>query len=528
MKPWRNAAISGVLAACLLAGCGQTAPSQPQQPDAANETTTLDWYVNFSWFNTGWGESDVSRLITEKTKVEVNFMAPMGSEREKLDALIAQGNLPDILTLGWWEPQVQQLMDEKYAYPLNQLAAQYAPDFFDVAGEGQLRWYTQEDGNIYCYPNCSISPQDHAEGVALASNQTFLVRKDIYEALGSPDMTTPEGFSNAIRLAAQKFPEIDGEPLIPFGAHEFNAYGCDSFGGMLLNFLAVPFEKDGKMYDRTSDPEYLVWLKAFRQLFQEGYLSPDLFIDKRAQMAEKIKRGQYFCMLYQYSDMADEQKYLWSNDPDKIYIAVDGPKNSRQDPHRLPGVGINGWTVTFISKNCSDPEKAIQLLTYMMTEECQKLTYLGIEGQHYTWNNGVAELTPAAAELFYKDYGAYVKQIGANNSYWMLENTAMQSHWPMGIAPELTQPEQWSKQYSYYTAPYEVSCEDAPDLAAAEEKIKKLWGDTLPQLLMAENDEAFNALFQDFLARRQALGFDAVLAEQTKQMLNNKSRLGIG
>ncbi len=28
----------------------------------------------------------------------------------------------------------------------------------------------------------------------IISNQTFLVRKDIYEAIGSPDMTTPEGF----------------------------------------------------------------------------------------------------------------------------------------------------------------------------------------------------------------------------------------------------------------------------------------------------------------------------------------------
>ena len=76
------------------------------------------------------------------------------------------------------------------------------------------------------------------------------MRKDIYEAIGSPDMTTPEGFSAAVKKAVEMFPEVDGKPLIPIGAHVFTNQGNVSFDNYLMDFLAVPWEKDGKLYDR--------------------------------------------------------------------------------------------------------------------------------------------------------------------------------------------------------------------------------------------------------------------------------------
>lgn len=67
-------------------------------------------------------------------------------------------------------------------------------------------------------------------------------------------------------------------------------------------------------------------------------------------MSEKILNGQYFCMIYQYTDIADQEKALYKENPDSIYIAVDGPKNLTGDDYTLPGTSVNGWTVTLISK----------------------------------------------------------------------------------------------------------------------------------------------------------------------------------
>ena len=76
-------------------------------------------------------------------------------------------------------------------YALNELADSYDPYFWEVSDPVAVNWYTTDDGNIYAYPNSSITPQDVEQCEDLSSNQTFLVRKDIYEAIGSPDMTTP-------------------------------------------------------------------------------------------------------------------------------------------------------------------------------------------------------------------------------------------------------------------------------------------------------------------------------------------------
>ena len=303
-----------MIALCMAAfgGCGKQ--EQTVTDNGGKEPVTLDWYVNYSWFVTGWGENLVSRTITEETGVSVNFITPRGNEQEKLNALISSDSLPDLITLGWWEPQVTEMIDKNMVYPLNELADTYDMLFYEVTDPDVRNWYTRDDGNIYCYPNSSYTPSDLEEHDNIPMNQTFLVRKDIYEALGKPDMTTPEGFYDAVVRAKELYPEVNGEPLIPIGSHVFDDMGCVSFDKYLQNFLAVPYEKDGKYYDRYTDPEYLRWLKLFRQLGEEGYLAPDIFVDTRTQMREKIAEGRYFCMLYQRTDLADQEKALYAGD----------------------------------------------------------------------------------------------------------------------------------------------------------------------------------------------------------------------
>ena len=515
-----------ILAAVTALGAGCTPrPTVSSSAETADET--LSGYINFSWFAGQWGGDRVTKTLTERTGVDVEFIVPQGSEKEKLDALISQGNLPDMITLWWGEPQVQQLIDSGYVWALNELAEQYCPEFLETAGPEQLAWYTDDDGNIYCYPGSSVAPEDYETGLGISSNQTFLVRKDIYEALGSPDMTTPEGFCDAVRRAAELFPEVDGYPLIPIGLHEFTDTGCYSLGEYLMNYLAVPYEVDGKLYDRFSDPEYLRWLKVFRQLNEEGYLSRSVYLDRRSQMSEKIARGQYFCMLYQSSDMITQQRELWASDPDKIYIAVDGPKNQAGDDPVLASVGITGWTVTLITKECSDPSKAIRLMNYMVSEEGQKLTLLGVEGTDYVWENGKVVLTDETRELYLYDYPQYVATVGADNTYWMLQDTVMQSQWKRETDEAADPLLNWTTKYSRYVSQYNIAIGyDAPEFNL-NTTIEHLWGETLPELLMAESDEEFDRIFAKFVEQREQLGFSQVMEEKNRLMMENVEKLGM-
>ena len=171
----------------------------------------------------------------------------------------------------------------------------------------------------------------------------------------------------------------------------------------------------------------------FRELGSEGYLKKDIFIDQRSQMEEKLAKGQYFCMIYQRTDMADQEKELYAKNPDRIYIAVDGPRNSAGDDPMLPGAGINGWTVTLISKNCEHPEKAIELFSYLISEEGQKLTYLGVEGETYDTVDGKIVLKEEVNDLLNRDRNEYDRIYGADNAYWMFQDNVMQLQWNCGV-----------------------------------------------------------------------------------------------
>ena len=223
-----------------------------EQVSEKEEKVSLDWYINYSWYDTEWGESLVSREITKQTGVDINFVVPKGSEAEKIRSMIDSDTLPDLVTVGWWESEGQEMIDNGQVYALNLLAEEYDSAFFTETKQETVEWYTKADGNIYGYPNYSYTYQEFLNKSSVPSNQNFLVRKDIYKAIGSPDMTTPEGFEAAVKKAAEMFPEVDGKPLIPIGADEFTDGGNNSFDEYLQNFLAVPYEDNGKYYDRNS------------------------------------------------------------------------------------------------------------------------------------------------------------------------------------------------------------------------------------------------------------------------------------
>lgn len=534
-----------------LAACGGSAskdePKTAEQPEnktePATETKTVsadepgwkidtspitfDWYLNFSWFANKWGVDPTSQYVTKKTGVNLNFIVPAGNENEKLNTMIASGSLPDFITLGWWEDGVKSMIEGDLVLPLNKLADEYDPYFMKVADPAKMAWYKQDDGNTYVYPNSSSSPKDFEKySREYLSNQTFLVRKDMYEALGKPDMRTPEGFLNALKAAKEKFPEVEGQPLIPFGLTEFGDTGNGSLEGYLQNFLAIPYEKDGKLYDRTTDPEYIRWLKTFRQANEQGLLAKDVFIDKRPQMEEKMAQGRYFAMMYQRSDLTAQENALYAKDPNSVYIAVDGPANSKMDPPTLAGPGISGWTVTLISKKVKDKARAIRFLEYLISEEGQKDLYLGEKGVSYDTIDGKDQFKPEVLDLLNKDRSAFDKKYGSSLTFWMMQDTNMILQWQPPSVEPFKQMEDWTKGKTKSFSQYDnITPTGNSEEGVASNKIAQTWGKTLPKLLLSKSDEEFDKIWNDFLDKRNKAGFDKVEAFKQTKFEDNVKKL---
>lgn len=519
--------IAAILVCNMTWGCKQTTNNDSNV--SSEDTVDLSWYINFSWFTTKWGGNLVSDTISDKLGVDIDFVVPAGDSSNKLNSMIEADSLPDLITLGWWEAKISEMIENDMVYALDELANEYEPYFWRVTDKQTLQWYTSDDGHIYQYPNSSFSPSDYEEYDTLASNVTFLVRKDMYEAIGSPDMTTPEGFANAVRKAAKMFPIIDGNEMIPVGSHEFGETGCDSFDGFLLDFLAVPYMENGRAIDRIKNPDYIAWLKAFRSLGAEGLLKDDIFIDTRTQMEEKISKGQYFCMIYQRTDIENGQKILYKNNPDSVYIAVDGPKNSNGDDYRLPGTSINGWTVTLISKNCKNPQKAIELISYLISEEGQLMTWLGVEG--ITWDydsNGIPRMKSDIKKLLDNDRTKFDKIYGADSCYWMFQNDAMASRWVEDNPQSpMTQLKEWTYPYTVYVGQYTITFNSGTEIYDIKRKADTEWGDVLPKLLLSKTEDEFDEIYNKYIDSRYSIGYEKVLDALTIEMNKNIEKLGL-
>lgn len=539
------------MAVTVLAGCGsETANSSDttKATDTAISTTAsesstaaaeepgwkkdtspmkLDWYINETWFANPDGNL-AHELIKEQTGIDINFIVPVGNAGQKLNTMIASNSLPDMVTLGWYEQQVPQLSTDTYTYPLNQLADKYDPYFWKVAAPDIVNWYKDKDGNLFGYPCNGNTPEDN-EKYNVLTNRSFLVRKDIYEAIGKPDMRTPEGFLSALKAAKEKFPKVDnGQPLIPFAAREYISTGNTSYEDILLDFLAVPREIDGKFYDvkcGNPSPEYTRWLKTFRKAHEMGMMSTDVFVDDRTKIEEKIQQGRYFALLYQWKDAMTPLGQLYTNKPEQIYISVDGPANGNQDPPKLSTSGYSGWELTMITKNCKNPERAIKFMTWGMSDDGQKALYLGKEGVTYDMVDNKPVIKPEINKMKNSDMATFKQKYNTFGEIWMF-NSSMMNIWEPDPGQPFNQYREWAKGKSEHYGVYEnirpvADSDEGEILAKAENK----WGEILPKLFMAKTDEEFDKIWKDYEDYKTSIGYQKALDYQRAKVAENKAKI---
>ena len=225
--------------------------------------------------------------------------------------------------------------------------------------------------------------------------------------------------------------------------------------------------------------------------------------------------------------MLTQQKELYAKDPDSIYLAIDGPKNSNGDAYRLPASGVNGWTVTLISKNCEHPDRAIQFMDYLMSEHGQMLTYLGVEGVTYDIIDGKPVVRGDILQLLNTDRKKYDEVYGADDAYWMLQDNVMQLQWKQEEIEPVAQLKEWTYPYVIYNGQYDALVSSKSQYVNADNHITELWSNTLPKLLLAESEEQFDHILKDFVEQREKMGYEELQAEKTRLMEIAKEKLGI-
>ncbi|WP_339233840.1 extracellular solute-binding protein [Paenibacillus sp. FSL R5-0517] len=498
-----------------------------QEPSWKLDTTpvNLTWFVGAEWYGHTWGESLTSKYVTQKTGVNIEFEVLTGEPNERLSRMLTTDHLPDLITIGSWESAVIKLRESHLIYALDELANQYDPYFFKVADDGALQWYRQEDGHTYVIPNDAYSPEQMRSTGLTGANQTFLVRKDLYESMGKPDLSTSTGFINALRLLKNQYSVYKGQLISPFWAQGNASYGMTEY---LQNLLAIPHEQNGKVYDRMTDPDYIEWLKTFRTAYEQGLINVDFLVDSSAQVQEKTSHAQYFMMIREWTDISDlNSKLEVLTNQNSTYIAVDGPRNSRGESAKLFPGSMDGWMVTMISKSTKNPERAIRFLTYLASEEGQRDLFLGKEGETWTMENGKPRLTAAMVQLYDTDRERLEKEYGIIDTYWMLRNPAFVNPWRPEHTPSIKQMEAFANQHADLDSGIYKGLDPVgdSDIALAWSRISQNWEEVLPELITAKDEAAFDKIFENFLIRRVNYGFNQVMEYRQAELELRKSKI---
>ncbi|MDR0139220.1 sugar ABC transporter substrate-binding protein [Metabacillus idriensis] len=485
------------------------------------ENTELTWYVNADWFNKEYGNDTITKKLKEDLNLDIKFLT---GDDTKLNTYFASGDLPDMITIfGGNTPTAQKA--DTWALPLNELADKYDPYFYKVAQEQTLNWYKLKDGKTYGYPSFSNTDEHYDKGMVVGSD-AFVIRNDIYEAIGKPSMSTPEEFLSALEKIKSQFPDT-----IPFGFRGFAAEGdTSSLAGVLQNHLGVPITtEDGKWYNRNLDEDYLEWIKVFNKAYKKGYISEDNFSDDNTIFEEKVARGDYAAMFVNGVPQLSStlQKNIAAN-PEQKYIAIDGPKSTKGNEPALNQTGISGWSVTYITKKAKDPQKAIQLFTYLLSDEGQYLTNYGVEGETFDFNEeGKAVLKPEVVELRNTNPDEYKKKYRLGEFWFFGHDTfALEKghNEPVEATAQITE---WAEGK---LKPQFIIENTDPDQGSAEARsltnINSFWATSLANMLRAKNDKDFDKLVSDYEKFLDDNNFDSIVKIRNEKMKENAEKLG--
>ncbi len=310
-----------------------------------------------------------------------------------------------------------------------------------------------------------------------------------------------------------------------------NAFGttAGSWGNILQNLLGTPLLVDGKYYDRNNDPEYQKWLNTFAQIYRKGLISDDVFSDDDNLVSEKLSTGKYF--MFTMGGIPQNQVPLqnwYGENPDKQYIAIDGPRDSKKSDPILEQGGLSGWSVTYISKQCKNPKKAIEVYTYLISDYGRMLTSYGIEGEHYTLDsNGMAVVSDEVNKLKNEDPDRYDKELRFDDVWMFMVDSFRVKHGYIQETEAVQQPFEWSAKY--LKPRFEM---DSIEPKAGTKEYRNLtnintnFATTILGMVRSSDDEEFNQLWQDFLKYRDSKGWNDIVAIMNENIAKNMKKLG--
>jgi len=502
------------------------------QYDWLLDTTPVEIEIYYSNSDVFDDENSLAvQRIAEKTGVTISRTSSGDSDGTGLMLRLASNDLPDIILFGgsavYADSFMQQAIATDSIWAYDDLIEQYAPNFKVHVPEYYFTDFQWEDGKTYQIKNClydEIYYNAMLEYGAIDQQNCTLIRKDWYEEVGSPDVSTPDGFIACIKAIMEKHPEAYGwcTPDLK------NGYPYGEFAGQfgVPNYYVL---EDGTVTDKAFSPEAREAALFANRLYREGLLRKDNMIEGGDECQAYVFAGK--TVAYRWNT-EEHGKKVDNGGEDAWYMALPPFETYKSYmTYSMSGTNI------IISKNCEHPDRAVRLIEYMFSQEGQKDLFWGIQGE-----------TPENGGTWSGDYVNgphwFIEEDSGKPTYYEGYTAALGSDWSGTIAKSGLKDVcisetllgfrqlRWQKgteKFDRMLEQYEGKVVMAPefsgisvpssdeDLQEIKNEVNTIMKNYTATIVYAETEEEANAAYDQMLADVTDAGIEKLNAVYTEQ-----------
>lgn len=433
------------LAACGNSDSGQTASSQETSKAAEStaaseaastaEATTeaaapaedreeITLTIMGGTGNDGISTDDgVGRYLKEKLGITLEYQA---YSTDRMKVMASGGDLPDIVCLNNGEVDISTLIDSGMVWCMD--------DWLESNGDNikaqipTAMKYAKEvvgGGKTYFVPtNVQYANPDLPNKNGFVG---FYTRWDYYKELGYPEVTNEDEYLDLLKQMQDAHPTTsDGKKVYALSAwtdwglwpytiaypfsHGYNNIDNNQLSNEVTNEIEDMFTKEDGIFWKG--------LAFFNKAYRMGIMDPEAFTMKAAQYNEKVKSGAVLTCEYNW---VQPDKAVCGDDAADYLIAGAFPYASQiYLIDNAIGYGKNNCLA--ISANCKYPERAMELIDYLLSDEGRRLVNTGVEGVDWQVTDGKPELIGKRLENVKTNktaYPDYDSEQGITRYYWL-------------------------------------------------------------------------------------------------------------
>lgn len=469
------------------------------------DPVTMECYIDFDWYSVDtWGKDAISQYITELTGVTLDVTK--ASDSNQLMVLLASDSLPELI---FETNQYSRFMDEDKCYTYTELIEEYCPEFMDLIDPVEIVNNTMQGGGKMFTLRSHYASQSDVEDPRYTyspGDAGLHINETIMEELGNPSLESVEDFLSIMASVKEKYPD-----LIPYIPHPSWANPfCEYFG--FTSATAISYDGD-QAFIGMSDPGFKDWLQFMNTMMTSGYMSAEAYAYEPEQFFQICQSGSAFSCSYNTGYCDDINKAFDEGGIEGHFIPVTTALTHDGENDFQPLDYSTGWAYFFISKNCKNPDRAIQFVEFLKSPFGDHLTQWGIEGEQYTLTeDGLLQRPEGFADLT-------AQETGVSAWYFMASGLgeAVNTASTRLSAPDYSQGQdlrEFRKEYYVRQPALAFTTPQADtDEYTIYTKLVDLWTNSQVELYSSTD---FESSYNTFMENCQTIGIDTLNAYYTQ------------